>query len=71
MLVAVHLLVVLEHAVAGPGAHEVVVALTGGEAAAHRGPCLVAAFTALWSEESSSSKKKQKSVKSGVHLDSS
>lgn len=49
MLTAVDLLVVLEHTVAGPGTHEVVVALAGREAAAHRRPCLVAALASLWS----------------------
>lgn len=39
---AVHLLVVQEHAVRGPRAHEVVVAGAGGEAAAHGGTRLLA-----------------------------
>lgn len=40
-------LVVLEDAVAGPGAHEVEVAEAGGKAAAHRGSRLQAELTAL------------------------
>lgn len=48
MLVAVDLLVVLEHTLTGAGTHEVVVALAGCQAAAHRGTCLVAALASLF-----------------------
>lgn len=47
MFVAVNLLIVLEHTMTGAGTHEVVVALTRCQAAAHRGSRLVAAFTSL------------------------
>lgn len=47
MPLAVHLLVLQEDAVLGPGAHEVVVAGAGGEAAAHSGARLLAEFTSL------------------------
>jgi len=50
VLLAEHFLVILEDAVAGPGAHEVEVAEAGGKAAAHRGTRLQAEFTALWAE---------------------
>ena len=47
VFVAVDLLVVLEHTVTGASAHEVVVALTRREAAAHGGTCLIAALASL------------------------
>lgn len=47
MFVAIDLLIILEHAVTGAGTHEVVVALTGGQAASHCGTCLVAALAPL------------------------
>lgn len=47
VFVAVNLFVILEHTVTGAGTHEVVVALTGCQAAAHCGTCLVATFTSL------------------------
>lgn len=47
MFVAVDLLIILEHAMTGAGTHEVIVALTGCQAAAHCGTRLVAAFTSL------------------------
>lgn len=50
VFLAEHLLVILEDAVAGPGAHEVEVAEAGGEAAAHRSTRLQAELTALWAE---------------------
>lgn len=50
VLLAEHFLVILEDAVAGPGAHEVEVAEAGGKAAAHCGTRLQAEFTALWAE---------------------
>lgn len=51
VFLAEHLLVILEDAVAGPGAHEVEVAEAGGEAAAHRSTRLQAELTALQAEE--------------------
>lgn len=51
MLVAVDLLIILEYTLAGAGAHEVVVALAGCQAAAHRGTRLVAALTSLGGED--------------------
>lgn len=50
VFVAIDLLIILEHAVTVSGAHEVIVALTRGQAAAHCGTRLVAAFTSLLSE---------------------
>lgn len=50
VLVAVDLLIILEHAVTGAGAHEVIVALTRCQAASHSGTSLVAALTSLRSE---------------------
>lgn len=50
VFLAEHLLVILEDAVAGPGAHEVEVAEAGGEAAAHRSTRLQAELTALRTE---------------------
>lgn len=47
VFVAVHLLIILEDTVTGAGTHEVIVALTRCQAAAHCGTCLVAAFTPL------------------------
>lgn len=47
MFVAVDLFIVLEYTVTGAGTHEMVVALTGCQAAAHRSARLVAAFTSL------------------------
>lgn len=47
VFVAVDLLVFLEHAVSGAGAHEVVVALTRCQTAAHCGTGLVAPLTSL------------------------
>lgn len=51
MFVAVDLLIVLEHTLTGAGTHEVVVALAGCQAAAHRGTRLVAALAALFGVE--------------------
>lgn len=51
MFVAVDLLVILEYTVAGAGTHEVVVALAGGQTAAHCGTCMVTALTALRKQE--------------------
>jgi len=47
VFIAVDLLVILEHTVARPGTHEMVVALAGREAAAHGRPRLVAALASL------------------------
>lgn len=47
VFVAIDFLVILEHTVTGAGTHEVIVALTRGQAAAHCGAGLVAAFTSL------------------------
>lgn len=47
VFVAIDLLIVLEHTVTGAGTHKVIVALTGRQAAAHCGTCVVAAFTSL------------------------
>lgn len=46
VFLAENFLVILEDAVAGPGAHEMEVAEAGGKAAAHRGSRLQAEFTA-------------------------
>lgn len=47
VFVAVDLLIILEHTVTGAGTHEVIIALTGCQAAAHSGTSLVAALAAL------------------------
>lgn len=47
MPLAVHLLIIQEDAVLGTGAHEVVVAGAGGEAAAYSGAWLLAEFASL------------------------
>lgn len=47
MFVAINLLVILEHTMARASAHEVIIALTGSEAATHCGTRLVATFTSL------------------------
>ena len=47
VFVAVDFLVILEHTLTGASAHEVVVALTRCEAAAHGGTCLITALTSL------------------------
>lgn len=47
MPLAVHLLVVQEHAVRGPRAHEVVVAGAGGETAAYGGTRLLTELASL------------------------
>lgn len=47
VLIAVDLLIVLEYTLARAGAHEVVVALAGCQAATHRGTRLVAALASL------------------------
>lgn len=51
MFVAVDLLIVLEHTLTGAGTHEVIVALAGCQAAAHRGTRLVAALASLFGVE--------------------
>lgn len=47
VFVAVDLLIILEHTVAGAGTHEVIIALTRCQAASHSGAGLVAALAAL------------------------
>lgn len=47
VFVTVDLLIALKDAVAGTSAHEVVITLTGRQAAAHRRPMLAAPLTAL------------------------
>lgn len=47
VFLAENFLVILEDAIAGPGAHEMEVAEAGGQAAAHCGSRLQAEFTAL------------------------
>lgn len=72
MFVAVDLLVVLEYTVAGAGTHEVVVALAGGQTAAHCGTCMVTAFTALREQETDrldQSRRKRKGVDKAFERD--
>lgn len=47
MFIAVDLFIILEDTLTGAGAHEVVVALTRCQTAAHSGTRLIATFTSL------------------------
>lgn len=51
VFVAVHLLIILEDTLPGARTHEVVVALTGCQAAAYGGARLIAALTPLMTAE--------------------